>query len=48
MPQEAGHLLFVTGEYPPMIGGVGAYTAELGAALVARGWRVSVLTRVEA
>ena len=48
MPQEPGHLLFVTGEYPPMIGGVGAYTAELGAALVARGWRVSVLTSVDA
>lgn len=48
MPQEPGHILFVTGEYPPMIGGVGAYTAELGAALVERGWRVSVLTSVDA
>lgn len=38
------HILFVTGEYPPQLGGVGAYTAELGAALVARGWAVSVLT----
>lgn len=38
------HILFVTGEYPPQLGGVGAYTAELGAALVTRGWAVSVLT----
>jgi glycosyltransferase involved in cell wall biosynthesis len=38
------HILFVTGEYPPMPGGVGAYTAELGRALVALGARVSVLT----
>lgn len=38
------HLLFVTGEYPPMQGGVGAYTAELGAALVDLGVRVSVVT----
>jgi glycosyltransferase involved in cell wall biosynthesis len=43
-PQQPGHVLFITGEYPPMPGGVGAYTAELGAALVSRGWRVSVLT----
>jgi glycosyltransferase involved in cell wall biosynthesis len=38
------HLLFVTGEYPPMQGGVGAYTAELGRALISAGLRVSVLT----
>ncbi len=43
-PQQPGHILFITGEYPPMSGGVGAYTAELGAALAHRGWRVSVLT----
>lgn len=42
--QKLGHILFITGEYPPMSGGVGAYTAELGEALVARGWQVSVLT----
>lgn len=43
-PAAASHLLFVTGEYPPLQGGVGAYTAELAAALAARGRRVSVLT----
>ena len=42
--QQPGHILFITGEYPPMAGGVGAYTAELAAALVDRGWQVSVLT----
>jgi glycosyltransferase involved in cell wall biosynthesis len=41
------HLLFVTGEYPPMQGGVGAYTAELGAALQALDCRVSVLTSTQ-
>jgi len=38
------HVLFITGEYPPQTGGVGAYTAELGRALVAQGVQVSVLT----
>lgn len=38
------HVLFVTGEYPPMQGGVGAYTAALGQALRAQGADVSVLT----
>ncbi len=38
------HILFVTGEYPPMQGGVGAYTRELARALHAQGARVSVLT----
>lgn len=38
------HVLFITGEYPPQTGGVGAYTAELGLALVAQGVQVSVLT----
>jgi glycosyltransferase involved in cell wall biosynthesis len=41
---QPGHVAFVTGEYPPLTGGVGAYSAELAAALVARGWQVSVLT----
>ena len=27
------HIMFVTGEYPPMPGGVGAYTHELAKAL---------------
>jgi glycosyltransferase involved in cell wall biosynthesis len=44
----SGHIVFVTGEYPPMPGGVGAYTAELAAALVALGWRVSVLAGTQA
>jgi polysaccharide biosynthesis protein PslF len=38
------HVLFVTGEYPPMRGGVGAYTAELGRALKSIGVQISVLT----
>ncbi len=42
--QHKGHILLITGEYPPMSGGVGAYTQELGKALAQRGWRVSVLT----
>ncbi len=37
------HILFVTAEYPPDLGGVGAYTAELARALTARGAVVSVL-----
>ena len=41
-----GHpkVLFVTGEYPPMVGGVGRFTAELAAALQAQGAQVAVLT----
>ena len=38
------HVLFVTGEYPPMPGGVGAYTRELANALHALDVRVTVLT----
>lgn len=38
------HILFITGEYPPMQGGVGAYTEQLGLALTRAGARVSVLT----
>jgi glycosyltransferase involved in cell wall biosynthesis len=38
------HILFVTAEYPPMPGGVGAYTAELGRALSEQGCQVSILT----
>lgn len=34
----------VTGEYPPMEGGVGAYTRELAAALAALGHEVHVIT----
>lgn len=37
-------ILFVTGEYPPAIGGVGDYTQQLGRALCAREHQVSVLT----
>lgn len=38
------HVLFVTGEYPPQTGGVGAYTRELARALVQQGVDCSVLT----
>ena len=38
------HILFVSGEYPPQTGGVGAYTAALGRALAALGLQVTVLT----
>jgi glycosyltransferase involved in cell wall biosynthesis len=38
-------VLFITGEYPPLPGGVGDYTARLAAALEALGARVSVLAR---
>ncbi|MEZ4865284.1 MAG: glycosyltransferase family 4 protein [Caldilineaceae bacterium] len=42
------HILFVTGEYPPLRGGVGAYTAELAQALAAIGTQVSVVTSTTA
>ncbi|MBX3013486.1 MAG: glycosyltransferase family 4 protein [Caldilineaceae bacterium] len=42
------HILFVTGEYPPRQGGVGAYTAEIAQALAATGVQVSVLTSAQA
>lgn len=38
----------VTGEYPPMEGGVGAFTRELARALAALGHPVHVFTRAEA
>jgi len=38
-------LLFVSGEYPPDVGGVGDYTAQLRHALASAGWRSRVLTR---
>ena len=38
------HILFVTGEYPPMRGGVGDYTRALALALHDLGARISVLT----
>ncbi|HSN77929.1 MAG TPA: glycosyltransferase family 4 protein [Anaerolineae bacterium] len=41
-------VLFVTGEYPPMQGGVGDYTWSLGRALTALGVDVHVLTSYEA
>jgi glycosyltransferase involved in cell wall biosynthesis len=37
------HILMITGEYPPDVGGVGDYTRRLGCALIERGQRVSVL-----
>ena len=41
-------ILFITGEYPAMQGGVGDYTRELSRALVAAGADVHVLTAIEA
>ncbi|MGB8644783.1 MAG: glycosyltransferase family 4 protein [Anaerolineae bacterium] len=38
------HILFVTGEYPPMQGGVGDCTNEIANALAVLGFQVSVLT----
>jgi glycosyltransferase involved in cell wall biosynthesis len=38
----------VTGEYPPMEGGVGAFTAELAQALAAIGYEIHVITSREA
>lgn len=38
----------ITGEYPPMEGGVGAYTRELARALVSSGSEVFIFTRAEA
>lgn len=42
------HILFVTGEYPPMEGGVGAYTFELAKALTQLGIEVSIATSLHA
>lgn len=41
------HILFVTGEYPPQTGGVGAYTAELARAILPLGVEVTVLTTTQ-
>ena len=41
-------ILFVTGEYPPMQGGVADYTRELARALAASGQEVGVLTSTRA
>lgn len=38
------HIMFITGEYPPMTGGVGAYTHELAKRLRCLGAQVTVLT----
>lgn len=38
----------ITGEYPPMEGGVGAFTAELGQALAVIGYQVHIITSREA
>lgn len=44
MASERPKVLFVTGEYPPMLGGVGRYTAELARALQEQGALTAVLT----
>lgn len=38
-------LLFISGEYPPDVGGVGDYTAHLRHALAVLGWQSGVLSR---
>jgi glycosyltransferase involved in cell wall biosynthesis len=38
-------LLFISGEYPPDVGGVGDYTRQLRTALAQRGWPSAVLSR---
>jgi glycosyltransferase involved in cell wall biosynthesis len=38
-------LLFVSGEYPPDVGGVGDFTDRLRDALASQGWQSSVLSR---
>jgi glycosyltransferase involved in cell wall biosynthesis len=38
-------LLFISGEYPPDVGGVGDYTARLRAGLTSLGWQSGVLGR---
>lgn len=37
-------VLFITGEYPPRIGGVGDHVVRLAAAITARGWACHVAT----
>jgi glycosyltransferase involved in cell wall biosynthesis len=39
---------FITGEYPPMQGGVGAFTQEMARAMAAQGHEVRVLTNMQA
>ena len=41
-------VLFVSGEYPPMRGGIGDYTACLRVSLAELGWESWVLTSAEA
>jgi len=41
-------ILFITGEYPPMQGGVADYTRELARAMVAAGHEVGILTTIRA
>lgn len=42
--RSSPHILFINRVYPPADGATGALLAELAAALVQRGWRVTVLT----
>ncbi len=48
MSHPLPRVLFVTGEYPPMLGGVGAYTRELARALARLGHPVAVVTHCQA
>jgi glycosyltransferase involved in cell wall biosynthesis len=39
-----GRTLIITGEYPPMLGGIGDYTARLAGELELLGWESSIIT----
>ena len=47
-PFRGVRVAFVTGEFPPMRGGMGDYTRELGIALTHLGYQVHVVTHVQA
>ena len=46
--EPARRVLIVTGEYPPMVGGLADHTRCLKQAIEAEGWTVAVLTSIEA
>ncbi len=48
MVSNARRILFITGEYPPMQGGVADYTRALARALAAAGQEVGILTSAQA
>ncbi len=48
MPARESRVLFISGEFPPMRGGMGDYTRELGIALASMGYEVHVATHIQA